>query len=180
MTRAFVGVGSNIEPEKNVARALSLLAHEAQIVGVSTFYRTKPEGRPEQSDFINGVVEMETDLRPEELKQTLRRIERDLGRRRTEDRCAPRTIDMDIVVYDDLAIETDDLTIPDPQISERAFLAIPLFELAPDLVLPESGIALRDIAESFGEHGMQPLTAYTDTLGKEVAHGLSESRAMRA
>jgi 2-amino-4-hydroxy-6-hydroxymethyldihydropteridine diphosphokinase len=157
MTRAFVGIGSNIEPERNIAKALISLAREARVVGVSTFYRTRPEGRPEQPDFYNGVAEIETDLPPVELKQTLRRIERELGRERTED---------------DLAIETDDLTIPDPRISKRAFLAIPLFELAPDLVLPGSGIALRDIAESFCEHGMQPLTAYTERLRKEVAHGL--------
>jgi 2-amino-4-hydroxy-6-hydroxymethyldihydropteridine diphosphokinase len=172
MTRAFVGIGSNIEPERNIAKALISLAREARVVGVSTFYRTRPEGRPEQPDFYNGVAEIETDLPPVELKQTLRRIERELGRERTEDEYAPRTIDLDIALYDDLAIETDDLTIPDPRISKRAFLAIPLFELAPDLVLPGSGIALRDIAESFCEHGMQPLTAYTERLRKEVAHGL--------
>jgi len=172
MARVFVGIGSNIKPEENVAKALSLLAKETRIVAISTFYRTRPEGRPEQPDFCNGVVEIETDLAPAELCRVLRGIEDELNRKRTDDAYAPRTIDLDILVYDDLVIETDEVTIPDPRIPKRAFLAVPLFELSPDLALPGSGAAVRDLAKSFGEHGMQPLTEYTDMLKQRAAHGL--------
>ncbi len=166
MARVFVGIGSNIEPERNVREAVRRLGEAVRVTGVSTFYRTEPEGRPEQPAFYNGVVEIETDLPPEELKQTvLRRIEADLGRVRSEDKYAPRTIDLDIVIYD--------RELCDPLVWERAFLAVPLCELVPDLVL-RSGKRICDIAESLPRYGMEPLPEYTQQLREEVCRGHQE------
>jgi dihydroneopterin aldolase/2-amino-4-hydroxy-6-hydroxymethyldihydropteridine diphosphokinase len=180
MPRVFVGVGSNIEPEQNVRRALRLLAGKVRIAAISTFYQTEAEGRPGQPAFYNGVVEMETDSPPAELRHSvLRQIECELGRTRTADKYAPRTIDLDILVYGELAVQTDDLVIPDPELPRRSFLAIPLFELAPDLILPGSGLALREIAASFADHGMKPLPDYTERLRKDMKNGSRESRRTR-
>lgn len=172
MARVFIGVGSNISPEGNVRRAISLLADEVSIVGISTFYRTEAEGRPGQPPFLNGVVEVDTDVPPGELKRSiLRRIEDELGRRRTEDKYAPRTIDLDVVIYDDLVLSTGDLVIPDPQIAHRPFLAIPLCELAPGLTLPGSGLRIEEAAAIHAHHSMKPLPDYTELLRKDILHG---------
>jgi 2-amino-4-hydroxy-6-hydroxymethyldihydropteridine diphosphokinase len=143
MARAFIGVGSNIEPAKNVQAAIRLLTARARIVAISTVYSTEPEGRPCQPPFYNCVVEIRTDAPPAVLKEELlRRIEADLGRVRTEDRFAPRPIDLDLILYDDLVLETDDITLPAPEIAHRSFLVMALCELAPELVLPGSHLPL--------------------------------------
>jgi dihydroneopterin aldolase/2-amino-4-hydroxy-6-hydroxymethyldihydropteridine diphosphokinase len=172
VARVFIGVGSNIDPEQNVLRALQMLGREARIVAISTFYRTEPEKRPEQPQFVNGVVEIHTDVPPEVLKRdVLRRIEHDLGRRRSEDAYAARTIDLDILVYDDIVSETDDMRIPDPDIADRPFLAIPLYELAPQLILPGSGMRVRDLGARFEDHTMQALAEFTQALKRSIENG---------
>ncbi|MHB1457323.1 MAG: 2-amino-4-hydroxy-6-hydroxymethyldihydropteridine diphosphokinase [Armatimonadota bacterium] len=164
MSRVFIGVGSNINPETNIPDALSFLAHHSKIQGISTFYRTSPIYRPDQTPFINGVFEIQTDLTPSELKHILRQIESKLGRIRTDDKYASRTIDLDILVYDDLIITSPELTIPDPDIRNRAFAAIPLCELAPDLIIPGLAEPISDIAKSFEADQMDPLIGFTDLL----------------
>lgn len=172
MARVFMSVGSNINPEENVREAIRRLGRQVRIVGLSTFYRDQAEGRPEQPAFYNGVVEVETEMPAAELKRgVLRRIEQELGRKRTEDKYAPRTIDLDILVYGDLAVTTGDLVIPDPQIPHRPFLAIPLHELAPELVLPGLEVAVREIAARFADHKMEPLKDYTKLLRGDIEHG---------
>ena len=146
MSRVFIEVGSNIEPEKNVRNALKLLSRQFPVVRISTFYRTPAEGRPEQPPFVNGVVEIETDVPPADLKKCLLLTEGMLGRIRTGDKFASRTIDLDIVTDEDM---------------RRPFVAIPLHELAPDLV-PETAEAAE----------MEPLPEFTEELRKEVKHGL--------
>ncbi len=173
MARVFVGVGSSISPEENIREAIRLLRREVRVRAVSTFYRSEALDRPGDPPFCNGVVEVETDLPPAELRRAvLRRIESDLGRVRTEDRYAPRTIDLDILVYGDVVLTTDELVIPDPEIEQRAFLAVPLHELAPNLVLPGSERTIRQIAGRFADHRLEPLAAYSATLRRDVAHGL--------
>jgi 2-amino-4-hydroxy-6-hydroxymethyldihydropteridine diphosphokinase len=171
MARAFISVGSNINAEANVRAAVRLLAQAVRIVGVSTFYATQPIGRPEQSAFYNGVLEVETDIPPRDLKRSvLRRIEHELGRERTGDKYAARTIDLDVLLYDDQVQDTEDLVLPDPDIVQRAFLAVPLCELAPDLVLPGSGRLIRVVAARFSGQQMKPLQEYTDLLREEAQH----------
>jgi 2-amino-4-hydroxy-6-hydroxymethyldihydropteridine diphosphokinase len=170
MARAFLGIGSNIEPERNVAAALRLLAGQVRILGISTVYRTAPVGRPGQPPFYNCVVEIETGLAPSQVRSALRGIEGELGRRRRADRYAPRTIDLDLLLYDDLVMATAELVLPDPQIAQRPFLALPLYELAPELVLPDSGDPIREVAAAMAAHDMQPLPEYTRLLREGIAH----------
>ena len=172
MTRAFVGIGSNIDPEKNVKEALRLLKKQVSIRAISTVYLTQPVGTAAQPRFYNCVIEIATQLPPQELKlAVLRRIEDVLGRKRTSDKFASRTIDLDLLLYDALAMTVDDWTIPDPDIVRRPFLAVALHELAPGLVLPGSNASVDEAAAALPRDGMQPLTTYTDLLRKEILHG---------
>ena len=170
MARAYIGIGSNIRPEENIRTAVRLLSERARLIAISTFYRTpaigpdrKPSGQP---PFVNGVAAVETDVEPLELKQTLRAIEQKLGRQRGPDKYAPRTIDLDLLVYDHPAITTKELVLPDPQIAERAFLAIPLRELASDLLI--GGKSIRQIAADLAGQPMEPLADYTRQLRLEI------------
>lgn len=170
MPRVFIGIGSNIDPDTNVPRAIKLLRRDVHILAISTFYRTEAIGRSDQPPFYNGVVSIETDLSPTELKHcVLRRIEEELGRVRTDDKCAPRTIDLDILLYDMLAESVDS------DIEKRAFLAIPLYELAPDLVLPGLDRSIKDIAASLENKVMKPLPELTGLLRREIGNEQSQS-----
>jgi dihydroneopterin aldolase/2-amino-4-hydroxy-6-hydroxymethyldihydropteridine diphosphokinase len=172
MPRAFIAIGSNIEPEQNVRRALRLLARAVRVDAVSTVYRTAALGRAEQPDFYNCVAAIETERPPRELKrEVLRRIEQQLGRTRTEDKHAARTIDLDLIVYDDVAQADGDVALPEPGIETRPFLAIALHELAPDLTLPGSGRRIADIAAALADQPMERLPEYSARLRREVAHG---------
>jgi dihydroneopterin aldolase/2-amino-4-hydroxy-6-hydroxymethyldihydropteridine diphosphokinase len=171
MARAFISIGSNIEPETNVKNAVRLLGSEARILAISTVYRTEPVGPPGQPWFINCVVDIQTDLAPRELKfMLLRRIESKLGRTRGSDKFAARPIDLDLILYDELVLTTPDLVLPDPDIPQRPFLAIPLSELAPGLILPGSGQRIQEAAASLSPNAMMPLSDLTEHLRKEFLH----------
>ena len=170
MACAFIGIGSNIEPAKNVRAAIHTIARQTRLVGISMVYLTDALGHPEQPPYYNCVAEIETGASPAEIKYgLLRNIENILGRRRTEDKYAPRTIDLDLIVYDDLTIDAEGIRLPDPDILERPFLAIPLFELAPDLVLPGYGMRISEIAAKLPLEGMKPLNDYTMLLREEIS-----------
>lgn len=144
---AYVAVGSNICPESNIPRALDLLMECADVLAASTFYRTPPIERPDQDDYRNGVVHLRTEIPPHPLKfDILRGIERALGRVRSDDAYAARTIDLDLILYGDWVVDEPALRLPDPDIRNRAFVAGPLLELAPDLCLPDTGERLADVA----------------------------------
>jgi 2-amino-4-hydroxy-6-hydroxymethyldihydropteridine diphosphokinase len=171
MRRAFIAVGSNLNPERNILAALRRLAARARLEAVSTFYLAPALGRPEQPDFYNGALEIATDLPPRELKFTLlREIEGELGRRRSADKYAAREIDLDLALYDELAVNEPDLVLPDPEIAARAFLARPLAELAPDLIPPGSDRSLREIAAVLDASALRPLPGFTAHLRKELLH----------
>jgi 2-amino-4-hydroxy-6-hydroxymethyldihydropteridine diphosphokinase len=171
MARAFVSIGSNIEPKTNIEEAVRRLARHVEVVGVSTFYRSEPVGPPGQPPFLNGVVEVRTDLPPRALKfAALRRIEGELGRVRTADRYAPRPIDLDLLIYDECVTASRELTLPDPDIISRPFLAVPLGELAPGLVLPGDGRTMGEVAAELADHGMSQAAAYTEKVRESVAH----------
>ncbi|HUJ16986.1 MAG TPA: 2-amino-4-hydroxy-6-hydroxymethyldihydropteridine diphosphokinase [Nitrospirota bacterium] len=171
MARAFISIGSNIDPETNVRSAILGLASTERVTAISTVYRTEPVGPPGQPWFYNCVVEIETDLAPRELKfRLLRSIESELGRTRGSDKFAARTIDLDLLLWDGLVMTTPDLVLPDPDIPLRPFLAIPIRELAPGLVLPGSGLHIREAAAALSPNAMTPLEAYTEELRKELLH----------
>ena len=179
MFRAFIAFGSNISPADNVREALRRLARSETISGLSTVYRTPAEGRPEQADYYNGIVEIRTSTPPDALKfGVLRRIERELGRVRSADKFAARSIDLDLIWYGDLVVTNAGLTIPDPEIAERPYLALGLCELAPDLRMPDSGLRISEVAASQRQDGMTPLLSYGDWLRNEVvpAHETNPKR----
>ncbi len=172
MVRAYVAVGSNINPDENVKKAVHLLARDTRTIGISTVYLTRPEGRPEQPPFYNLVVEVETEMSAEDFKhRVLRVIENELGRVRTKDKYAPRTIDLDLILYDDLVLQSKDLTLPDPEIVRRPFLAFPLSELSPNLALPGTGLAIKQVLSGLSRETMKPLDSFTELLRKEVFSG---------
>ena len=166
---AFVSVGANIDPERNVVEALRLLRQSVRITGVSTFYRTKAVGRPKQQDFLNGVWKVATDIAPRSLKfDVLRDIERRLGRIRRADKYAARTIDLDVILHGDAVIDEPDLHIPDPDIRTRAFVAVPLLELAPELRLPDTGEALAKLVGEQQTRRLQPDIPFTNQLRRSM------------
>lgn len=165
MGKAFIGVGANLDPEVNIRRALRLLSEKTRLLAVSSFYRAPAEGRPGQPDFLNGVVAIESDRGPRELKfGTLRGIEEALGRSRTEDKYAPRPIDLDLLLYGALSLRNPDLQLPSPDIERRAFVAVPLAELAPQLRLPGGGEPIAQIAARLAGSSMERLDAFTASL----------------
>lgn len=171
MARVFIGVGSNIDPEANIRHALQRLAKVITLKAISMFYCTAPVGNAGQTPFYNGVVEVESDLPPVALKYTiLRRIEEELGRVRTLNKDASRAIDLDMLIYDELLLASEDLVLPDPLIQERPFVAIPLCELAPSLRLPDTEQSICDIAHGMDRQGMEALPEYTAQLREVILH----------
>jgi dihydroneopterin aldolase/2-amino-4-hydroxy-6-hydroxymethyldihydropteridine diphosphokinase len=167
---AYLGVSSNMDPENNIRRALDLLKSRVDVTGVSTFYRCEAFGRPEQHDYLNGVCRVTTKVTPYALKfDVLRPIEASLGRQRTSDKYASRPIDLDIALYDDAVVDEPELHIPNPEIRKRPFLAVPLFELAPETVLPDTGESLAGIVQSFGTPALSPDISFTRTLKARLA-----------
>lgn len=136
---AIIAVGANIEPEKNILAALHVLQEKVHVAASSTFYRTQPVSRHEQPRFINGAWRIETKLSALQVKtELLRGIEEQLGRRRTQDKFAPRTIDLDMVLYGDLVVNSDELSLPHPDL-KRAFVYVPVVELLQEMSRQSDG-----------------------------------------
>jgi 2-amino-4-hydroxy-6-hydroxymethyldihydropteridine diphosphokinase len=142
---AYLGLGSNVGDRlATLQHAVDLLGEDPgiQVRRSSRVWETDPVGGPEQPDFLNAVVEVDTDLEPLDLLAVVDRVEATLGRFR-DVHWGPRTIDIDILLIDDLVLGGDRLTVPHPRMHERAFVIAPLLELIPDPVLP-TGIRLLD------------------------------------
>lgn len=149
MNRVLISLGSNIEPETNLIEAVRRLAMRCRLLAVSPVYETEPVGTTDQASFLNAAVLVETDLTPGELKmEVLRSIEDELGRHRTADKNAPRTIDLDISLYNEEVFELGKRHVPDPEILEFLHIVQPLADLAPYYRHPETGQTLLDIAQS--------------------------------
>ena len=147
VTIAYIALGSNVSPLSNIVDAVAMIQRVARVSGASTFYRTAPFGPPGQPEFRNGVIRVETVASATDLKfGILRVIESRLGRVRSDDRYAPRPIDLDILIFGNDVIHENGLTIPDPDLRERPFLAVPLLELDSLLILPDSGEPLSGLA----------------------------------
>ncbi len=140
---AFVGLGSNLaDPSAQVLHALDALGKlpRTRVIRHSSLYRSAPVGYLEQPDFINAVAQLETELAPRALLDALLALEHECGR--TREFCnAPRTLDLDVLLYDELVHHEHGLTIPHPQMHLRAFVLQPLLEIAPDCVIPGVGTA---------------------------------------
>jgi 2-amino-4-hydroxy-6-hydroxymethyldihydropteridine diphosphokinase len=138
VTVAFVGLGSNLEdPVRQVETALAELDHlpHTRVVKRSTLHRTAPVGYANQPDFINAVAQLETGLPAERLLDELHALEARHGRTRSFPN-APRTLDLDLLLFGRLVVHSEKLTLPHPRMREREFVLKPLREIAPDLELP--------------------------------------------
>jgi 2-amino-4-hydroxy-6-hydroxymethyldihydropteridine diphosphokinase len=148
LTRAYVGLGSNLgDREDTIRRALALLAAEEgiDVVAVSTLRETEPVGYADQPDFVNGAAALDTELTPRALLERLLAVELALGRvRGAGPRFGPRVVDLDLLLYGDAAVDEPGLTVPHPRLAERRFALEPLQELDPELRLPD-GRAVRDL-----------------------------------
>jgi 2-amino-4-hydroxy-6-hydroxymethyldihydropteridine diphosphokinase len=141
MHKAYLILGSNIEPVANLRRGLDLLREYVEVQAVSIPWETQAEGS-DGPNFLNSAAIVLTTMDADTLKwQVLRKIEDDLGRKRTIDKNAPRTLDLDIIIFDDQVI--------DPKLWDRFFLVIPLADLLPDLINPFNGKKLHEAADYF-------------------------------
>jgi 2-amino-4-hydroxy-6-hydroxymethyldihydropteridine diphosphokinase len=158
--RAFVALGANLgDPVRQVEAATAAIAAlpRTRLVRRSSLYRTAPVGYRDQPDFINAVVEIETALGPRALLDALLAIERAAGRVR-EFPNAPRTLDLDVLAYGGRTVHEPGLTIPHPRLHERAFVLLPLAEIAPELEIAGRGRSA-DLARSVGAAGVERLVA---------------------
>ena len=156
MSTAYLCLGSNLgDREQNLTQALTQLSRIVTLDKISTIYETEPVGYKGQPFFLNLVCQITTSLKPQELLHLAKAIEDKLGRVPSFPN-APRPIDIDILFYDAEIVKTDDLIIPHPRLVERAFVLIPLAELAPDLVHPELGKSIAELANSVrGQNGVR-------------------------
>lgn len=142
---AFIGLGGNIGDPLGILRSAVhrlMTVPRSRFLGASRFYRTPAWGQRDQADFVNAVVAIETALPPRPLLDELLAIEREFGRQRAADgsgRWGPRTLDLDILLYGDVRMHSEGLTLPHPHLHERAFALVPLLELVDDVEIPGQG-----------------------------------------
>jgi 2-amino-4-hydroxy-6-hydroxymethyldihydropteridine diphosphokinase len=164
---AFVGVGSNLDPERNIRSALPGIQAQTQVVAASRFYRNPAvsPGHRTLPPFVNGVLKVRTRIAPWDLKYgVLRGIEGRVKRRRTADRYGPRTLDLDLLVYGDLEVQSPGLTLPDPDIAVQPFWAVPLAELYPDFCPPTDSLPLKELVKTLDTRSMVYLESFTRQL----------------
>lgn len=145
MPKIYLALGTNQgDRARNLRRALELLAPQVMLTRLSSVYETAPWGVNDQPDFLNMAAEGVTALPPVDLLDALKTVEQTMGRQSTV-RYGPREIDLDILLYGDLTMQTERLEIPHARMAERAFVLIPLHELAPDLVHPRLHRTVREL-----------------------------------
>jgi len=161
--RAYIGLGSNLEnPMKQLECAYRALDNipQTHLISQSSYYGSSPMGPQDQPDFINSVALVETAQGPQTLLHELQRIEHQQGRVR-EQRWGPRTLDLDLLLFDQQQIENTELTVPHSGMAERNFVLLPLYEIAPELTIPGLG-SLHTLVEQCSAAGLHKLPITTD------------------
>ncbi|MGB7803204.1 2-amino-4-hydroxy-6-hydroxymethyldihydropteridine diphosphokinase [Buttiauxella sp.] len=156
MTLAYIALGSNQDaPLEQVTHALDAIATipQSRVVAISSFYRTPPLGPQDQPDYLNAAVALETELSPEGLLAHTQRIELEHGRVRKAERWGPRTLDLDIMLFGNLTLATPTLTVPHYDMKNRAFMLVPLLEIAPDCAFP-GGLPVAKVLENISQDGI--------------------------
>jgi len=156
MATAWIGMGANVGDRLgNFRTALAELESldATRVARVSSVYDTAPWGVTEQERFLNAVIELETEMAPRDLLAALLRIEERCGRVRYE-RWGPRTLDLDILLYDDVVIDEEELIVPHPRLAQRAFALVPLAELEPTLGVPGLGATVAALLEQLGDEAL--------------------------
>jgi 2-amino-4-hydroxy-6-hydroxymethyldihydropteridine diphosphokinase len=161
MAKAFLGLGGNVGDSRTILdRAVTLLddGKDIRLLARSSNYQTPPWGVENQAPFLNLCLAVETTLTPHQLLRRIQDVERELGRNRAaETRWGPRTCDIDILSYDDLALNDPDLVLPHPRMFERGFVLMPLAEIAPDAVI--GGRRVKDALKAVDTKGIVRLAA---------------------
>jgi len=150
----YLALGTNLgDRMDNLRRAIAALSPSVKVTALSPVYETPPWGYADQPAFLNMALAGKTDLEPLALITFLKKLETELGREKTF-RNGPRLIDMDILFYDDLVFNQDDLVIPHPRLHERAFVLVPLNDIAPDLMHPVLKRTIRDLLKEVDTKGV--------------------------
>ena len=149
-SEVFIGIGANLgAARENFERAMRGVSEFSTVLAVSSLYESDPVGLPGQPKFTNAVAKVGTELSPFALLGRLKEIEREMGRKKTV-RWGPRVIDLDIIFYGDLVMESDSLVIPHPRAHERKFVLEPLLEIEPAAAHPATGKSLKEILSGLG------------------------------
>jgi 2-amino-4-hydroxy-6-hydroxymethyldihydropteridine diphosphokinase len=168
MAEALVALGGNVGDVRNtLERAIAALCDgtDVRLIAKSSHYRTPPWGDENQPPFVNLAIAVATELAPHALLARAQDVERRLGRDRVAGRrWGPRTIDLDLIAYDDIALDTPDLTLPHPRWRERAFVLVPLAEIAPERVI--GGIKVRDALARVDATGIEQLPPLSSATGE--------------
>lgn len=172
MSRVYLAMGTNLGDRMlNLAHALTLLPPAVKLLRCSRVYETPPWGYLDQPDFLNMAIEGETTLEPLMLLDWLKLLEEKIGRKKSE-RYGPRLIDLDILFFDDLQMQSERLEIPHPRLAERAFVLVPLADLVPDLVHPVAHATIRELLAKVDRSGIAAVTADEDTTPGDVGLAL--------
>jgi 2-amino-4-hydroxy-6-hydroxymethyldihydropteridine diphosphokinase len=155
MSIVYLSLGTNVgQRHQNLERAIAGLGEVMVVTAVSPIYQTPPWGLTDQPDFLNLCLAATTSLTPLDLLHFTQQLEKDLGRVKTA-RWGPRLIDIDILFYDNRILHSDKLVIPHPEIAQRAFVLIPLADIAPDLVHPQTGQTVAEMITAVDAAGIE-------------------------